>query len=245
MIFKRLREDIAAFKERDPAARGAPSIILCYPGFHALVSHRTASWFWRRKFHLIARSISAVSRFLTGIEIHPGARIGKRFVIDHGSGVVIGETAVVGDDVTLYHQVTLGGVAPSVDTKTQRGMKRHPTIGNDVIVGCGAAILGPITVGDCARVGANAVVTKDVPSRVTAVGNPAEVVMPKDKRKAEQFQAYGTPMDGGNPMYAAMENMRAEIQKLSSELAGLKRKQAAGGANGDEGLPRKAGGDGT
>ncbi len=214
MFFKGIQEDIEAFKQRDPAARGTLAIVLCYPGFHALMAHRLAGWFWHRKLHLIARLIAALSRSITGIEIHPGAVIGRRFVIDHGSGVVIGETAIVGDDVTLYHQVTLGGVAPSVDAIAQRGMKRHPTIGNNVIVGCGAAILGPITVGQCARVGANAVVTKDVPENVTAVGNPAEVVLPKNKRKPAEFQAYGTPMDGSNPMYQAMENMRAEINRL-------------------------------
>lgn len=227
MIFKTIQEDIQAIKERDPAARGTLVIVLCYPGFHALMAHRLSHWLWNRGVHLIARMIAGVARTITGIEIHPGAEIGRRFVIDHGSGVVIGETAIVGDDVTLYHQVTLGGVAPSVDSEAQRGMKRHPTIGDNVIVGCGAAILGPITVGECARVGANAVVTKDVPSRVTAVGNPAEVVLPKDKQKPNPFQAYGTPMDGTNPMYRDMENMRAEIRRLVDRVTDLEAENQA------------------
>ena len=173
MVFKTLREDIDGYLERDPAARGALEIVLCYPGFHALMTFRLCHWLWQKHFFLLGRFLAHVGRIMTGIEIHPGAEIGKRFVIDHGSGVVIGETAVIGDDVTLYHDVTLGGVAPSIDSQAQVGQKRHPTLGDGVIVGSGAQILGPISVGAHARVGANSVVTKDVPSSVTAVGVPA------------------------------------------------------------------------
>lgn len=219
MIFKRIQEDIAAFQERDPAAKGAVAIFFTYPGFHALVWHRLAHWLWRHNFFFVARLISNFSRWVTLIEIHPGAEIGRRMVIDHGGSVVIGETAVIGDNVTIYHQVTLGGVAPSVDADSQRGRKRHPTLEDDVIVGCGAAVLGPITVGQGARVGANAVVTKDVPGGVTAVGNPAQIVLPKDKKRAKEFQAYGTPTDGQDPVMQTIANLRSEIKALMQRVA--------------------------
>lgn len=226
MIFKRIREDIEAFKQRDPAARGSLAIVVCYPGFHAILCHRLARWLWKRDWYLVARALSHVGRLLTGIEIHPGAEIGRRFVIDHGSGVVIGETAVIGDDVTLYHQVTLGGTAPSVDSEKQRGRKRHPTIEDDVIVGCGAAVLGPITIGKGARVGANAVVTKDVPAEVTAVGNPAQVILPKDKRMIGAFQAYGTPTDGQDPIMQTIENMRTQIGQMAERIKELEEERS-------------------
>ncbi|MBL4690898.1 MAG: serine acetyltransferase, partial [Rhodospirillales bacterium] len=158
-MFERFREDIAAFMERDPAARNGLEIVLCYPGFHALVIYRWAHWLWQRKFLLLARVISYLGRIVTAIEIHPGAEIGRRFVIDHGTGVVVGETSIIGDDVTLYHSVTLGGTSPAVDSHNQIGQKRHPTILDGAIIGSGAAVLGPITIGKCARVGANSVVT--------------------------------------------------------------------------------------
>ena len=227
-MFKRIREDIVSYKARDPAARSTIEIILCYPGFHALLFYRVAHWLWARGGHLLGRFLSHVGRILTGIEIHPGAEIGRRFVVDHGTGVVIGETSDVGDDVTLYQGVTLGGIAPSVDSKSQAGRKRHPTIGDGAIIGCGAAVLGPITVGEGARVGANTVVTKDVPAGVTAVGNPARIVMPKDKAKAKakEFVAYGTPADSADPMVQAIEALRAQlatqmerIEDLESRLA--------------------------
>ena len=144
MVFKTLREDINAYLERDPAARGPLEIVLCYPGFHALVTYRFCHWLWKCRLFLLGRFLSHIGRMLSGIEIHPGAVIGKRFVIDHGTGVVIGETAVIGDDVTLYHDVTLGGVAPSVDSQSQVGQKRHPTLEDGVIVGSGAQILAPM-----------------------------------------------------------------------------------------------------
>src|ERR1700726_3582942 len=166
MAFMFLRESIEAYREKDPAARSTLEVLLCYPGLHALIWHRAAHGLWRRRLRLPARLLAHFGRFLTGIEIHPGARIGRRLIIDHGMGVVIGETAEIGDDVYLYHQVTLGGTSQS------RG-KRHPTIGNNVIVGAGAKILGAIMVGDDARVGANAVVLQPVPAATTVVGIPA------------------------------------------------------------------------
>ena len=222
MIFKTFRETIDAFKERDPAARGAIEIILCYPGFHALVVYRLTHWLWRRKLYLLARLISHIAKILTAIEIHPGAEIGRRFVIDHGTGVVIGETSVIGDDVTLYHAVTLGGIAPAVDSDSQVGVKRHPTVLDGAIIGSGAAVLGPITVGKDARVGANSVVTKDVPASVTAVGIPAKVIMPRDKRKAREFQPYGTPTDGGpDPVLQTIEGLRGQVSALMERVEEL------------------------
>ena len=226
MVFKTLREDIDGYLERDPAARGAFEVILCYPGFHALITYRLSHWLWQKRIFLIARFLAHVGSIMTGIEIHPGAEIGKRFVIDHGFGVVVGETAVIGDDVTLYHDVTLGGVSPSIESQTQVGQKRHPTLGDGVIVGSGAQILGPISVGAHARVGANSVVTKDVPSSVTAVGVPAKVVMPKDKQKARKFQAYATTGEGcPDPVLQTIENLRSQVANLSTRIEELEGKQ--------------------
>jgi serine O-acetyltransferase len=160
--------------KRDPAARDKLSIILTYPGVKAVFFHHIAHKIWNYKFYLIARIISQFSRFLTQIEIHPGAKIGKNLFIDHGSGVVIGESSEIGDNVTLYHGVTLGGISPSENSEDQRNSKRHPTLMDSVIVGSGAHILGPITVGKCARIGANTVVLKDVLDYATMVGNPAK-----------------------------------------------------------------------
>ena len=160
--------------KRDPAARDKISIILTYPGVKAVFFHYIANKLWNLKFHLFARMISQFSRFLTGIEIHPGAKIGKNLFIDHGMGVVIGESSDIGNDVTLYHGVTLGGISPSENSDRQRNVKRHPTLEDNVIVGSSAQILGPITIGNSARIGANAVVLKDVPNNATMVGNPAK-----------------------------------------------------------------------
>lgn len=241
MFFKSIQEDIKAFQERDPAAKGALAIIFTYPGFHAVVWHRVAHWLWTHNFFFLARLVSNLSRWVTLIEIHPGAEIGKRLVIDHGGGVVIGETAVLGDDITIYHQVTLGGVAPSVDSNSQRGQKRHPTVEDGVIIGCGAAVLGPITVGREARVGANAVVTKDVPPGVTAVGNPAQVVLPKDKARAKAFQAYGTPTDGQDPVMQTIENLRSQINVLIDRVGELEREKAAADQEENSGRAKAAG----
>ena len=226
MVFKTLRADINGYRERDPAARSALEIILCYPGLHSLISYRLCHWLWRHRLFLVGRFLSHLTRVLTGIEIHPGAIIGERLVIDHGSGVVIGETAVIGNGVTLYHDVTLGGIAPSVDSQSQVGQKRHPTLGDGVIVGSGAQILGPVIVGDHARVGANSVVTKDVPRSVTAVGVPAKVLMPKDKDKARQFQAYATTDEvWPDPVLQTIENLRLEITRLRGRVGELEAKQ--------------------
>ncbi|MEE2698608.1 MAG: serine O-acetyltransferase [Pseudomonadota bacterium] len=222
MFFKALQEDLASFRKRDPAARNALEIALCYPGFHALIIHRFSNWLWKRGFLLLARFISYLGRVVTAIEIHPGAEIGRRFVIDHGTGVVVGETAIVGDDVTLYHSVTLGGTSPAVDSGSQVGEKRHPTVRDGAIIGSGAAILGPITIGKNSRVGANSVVTKDVPDFVTAVGVPARTVMPKDKSKAKDFQPYGTPSDGGlDPLLQTIESLRGEVLMLLNRVEEL------------------------
>ncbi len=166
-MFHSIRDQIISMKKRDPAARSFLEIILCYPGLHALFFHRVAHVLWNYKLYLIARFVSHISRFLTAIEIHPAAKIGKRFFIDHGVGVVIGETAEVGDDVFIYHQVTLGAT-------TSKKIKRHPTIGDGVIIGAGAKLLGPINVGKEAKIGANSVVVNDVPPRATMVGIPAK-----------------------------------------------------------------------
>lgn len=220
-MFKTRSDLIASIRARDPAARSSFEVILNYPGFHALVFHRCASWFWKRRMRLLGRWISQWGRFWTGIEIHPAAVIGKRLFIDHGMGVVIGETAEIGDDVTLYHGVTLGGVAPSVDSDSQRQVKRHPTLESGVIVGSGAQILGPITVGNGARVGANAVVVADVLPGLTVTGIPARAVMPKDKRKQREFMAYGTPSDLPDPLVPALETMRSQIQQLADKVDAL------------------------
>ena len=174
--------------KRDPAARDKISIILTYPGVKAVFFHHLAHKIWNYRFFLIARIISQFSRFLTGIEIHPGAKIGKNFFIDHGMGVVIGESSEVGDDVTLYHGVTLGGISPSERSENQRNSKRHPTLINNVIVGSGAQVLGPITIGKCARIGANTVVLKDVPDNATMVGNPAKNI---STNTDPSFKPYG------------------------------------------------------
>ena len=162
--------------DRDPAAKSKLSLILTYPGVKAIFFHRISNFFYLAKFDLVARFISQLSRFLTGIEIHPGAKIGKNLFIDHGMGVVIGETSEVGDNVTIYHMVTLGGISPSINSNEQREIKRHPTLKNNVVVGSGAQILGPIVIGENSKIGANAVVTKDVPTNAVMVGIPAKNV---------------------------------------------------------------------
>jgi len=222
MVFKRIQEDIEAYQARDPAARNVWEVVLLYQGFHALMIYRLSHGLWIRGFKFLGRFISQLGRWLTGIEIHPGAVIGRRFVIDHGAGVVIGETSNIGDDVTLYHDVTLGGVAPSVDSHEQVGVKRHPTLGDDVIVGSGAQILGPITVGKCARVGSNAVVSKDIPSGVTAVGIPARIVMPKNKKTAMEFHAYATTPEGEpDPLLHTIEDLRRQVGALMARVEEL------------------------
>ena len=177
--------------DRDPAAKSKLSLILTYPGVKAVFFHRIANFFQLAKFYLVARIISQLSRFLTGIEIHPGAKIGKNLFIDHGMGVVIGETSEIGNNVTIYHMATLGGIAPSINSNDQRNTKRHPTIEDDVVIGSGAQVLGPVTVGRCAKIGANAVITKDVPEKSVMVGIPAKNVGIADS----EFKPYGITPD--------------------------------------------------
>ncbi len=204
-----LRETILAYRQRDPAARSNLEVLLCYPGVHAVVTHRLAHALWVRGFHLAGRMISYLSRMFTGIEIHPGARLGRRLVIDHGMGVVIGETAEIGDDVYLYHQVTLGG------TSSEPG-KRHPTVGNHVIIGAGAKVLGNILIGDNVRIGANAVVVGAVPADTTVVGIPAR---PVERRNKMRFDPYGTPCDPCfDPLFREIETLRTELSDLEARL---------------------------
>ncbi len=205
-MFSRLREDIHCILERDPAARSAWEVLTCYPGLHALTLHRAAHHFWGRGWHWMARFTSHIGRFLTGIEIHPGATIGRHVFIDHGMGVVIGETAEVGDGCTIYHGVTLGG------TSLTKGAKRHPTLGKGVIVGANSQVLGGFTVGDGARIGSSAVVVKPVPPGATAVGNPARIIQAQAEADREAaaakmgFSAYGLTQ-GDDPLSQAMKGL--------------------------------------
>ncbi len=197
-MFDQLREDIACIHERDPAARSRIEILTCYPGLHAILVHRLAHGLWRRGWYWAGRFVSHLGRLLTGIEIHPGARIGRRVFIDHGFGVVIGETAEIGDDCTIYQGVTLGG------TRLYKGEKRHPTLEEGVVVGAGAQILGGFTVGAHARIGSNAVVIKPVPAGATAVGNPARVILPEDHEAtaAASGDAPGSSVSSASPAAA-------------------------------------------
>jgi serine O-acetyltransferase len=183
-----MNDFLESIKSRDPAAKSVLSIVLTYPGVKAVFFHKFAHLFYVAGFDLIARIISQTIRFFTGIEIHPGAKIGKNLFIDHGMGVVIGETSEIGDNVTIYHAVTLGGSSPSIDSERQRHEKRHPTIGNDVVIGSGAQVIGPVNVGNGARIAANAVVVKDVPENATMVGIPAKAVKLENKGN---FRPYG------------------------------------------------------
>ena len=220
-MFAQLREDIRSVFDRDPAARSTWEVLTCYPGLHALLFHRAAHWLWQRRVRWFARWLSHWSRWLTGIEIHPGAQIGRRFFIDHGMGVVIGETTEIGDDVTLYQGVTLGG------TSWDPG-KRHPTLGNNVVVGAGAKILGPFTVGEGARIGSNAMVTKEVPPGTTMVGVLARPVVrskrraPSDATKAIAkklgFDAYGLTHDMPDPVSRAIEAMLEHIHTQDERI---------------------------
>ena len=182
-----MKDYLESIKKRDPAAKSILSIILTYPGVKAVFFHQISNFFYKAGFDLIARFISQTIRFFTGIEIHPGAKIGKNLFIDHGMGVVIGETSEIGDNVTIYHNVTLGGSSPSIDSERQRHEKRHPTIGNDVVIGSGAQIIGPIKVGNNARIAANAVVVKDVPENATMVGIPAKAVKLENKGSCRPY----------------------------------------------------------
>ncbi|WP_456437737.1 serine O-acetyltransferase [Desulfurobacterium sp.] len=212
-MLKRIREDIAVVFERDPAARSVIEVITCYPGLHAIWLHRIAHFFWEKKLKLLARMVSHFSRWLTGIEIHPGAKIGRRFFIDHGMGVVIGETTEIGNDVTIYHQVTLGG------TSTHKG-KRHPTIGNNVVIGAGAKILGPIKIGDNCKIGANSVVVRDVPPNSTVVGIPGKIVKRDGIRTTRVDLEHGQLPD---PVMESLRQMLDIIHSLEVEVKTLKK----------------------
>jgi len=227
-MFGQLKEDIRSIFDRDPAARNSFEIVTTYPGVHALIVHRLANGLWRHGFKWPARMLSHLGRMLTGIEIHPGATIGRRFFIDHGMGVVIGETAEIGDDCTLYHGVTLGG------TTWNKG-KRHPTLKNGVVIGAGAKVLGPITVGENARIGSNAVVVKDVPDGATVVGIPARIAggkaatadlalsdpAPAAPRSETRFDAYGQARDLNDPLVQALEQVSSHAARLEQQVAAL------------------------
>jgi serine O-acetyltransferase len=213
-MFAKLREDIQSIIERDPAARNAWEVLTCYPGLHAVVMHRWAHACWHAGFKWPGRFIAYFARIITGIEIHPGATIGRRVFIDHGFGVVIGETAVVGDDCTIYQGVTLGG------TTLVAGTKRHPTLERGVIVGAGAQVLGAFTVGEFAKVGSNAVVVKPVPAGATAVGNPAHILRKEEQlRSARMFAAYGVTPNGDDPLSKALRNLINHVAQQDEQIA--------------------------
>jgi serine O-acetyltransferase len=216
-MFDRLRDDIASVFERDPAARTTWEVLTCYPGLHALFIHKLARWFWLHGLRWLGRATSHFGRMLTGIEIHPGAQIGRRVFIDHGMGVVIGETAEIGDDVTLYHEVTLGG------TSWAKG-KRHPTLGKGVVIGAGAKVLGPITVGDGAKIGSNAVVVKDVPANATVVGVPGRVLEEVAPQHAARFAAYAVVQNQDDPTAKAIQMLIEHSRELEQAVATLTEK---------------------
>ncbi len=222
-MFERMREDVQSVFHRDPAARNAFEVLTCYPGLHAVWIHRLSHWLWAHDWKWLARMSSNLGRWLTGVEIHPGARIGRRFFIDHGMGIVIGETAEIGDDVTLYHGVTLGG------TSWNKG-KRHPTLEDGVIVGAGAKILGPFTVGAGAKIGSNAVVTREVPPGATAVGIPGRIIVKSsDEQEARRkaiaekigFDAYGVSEDMPDPVARAIGQLLDHVQAVEERLEGM------------------------
>jgi serine O-acetyltransferase len=236
-MFSRIREDIQCVFERDPAARSVWEVLTCYPGFHALQMHRMWHGFWRVGLRWFARFGSHFTRFLTGIEIHPGATIGRRVFIDHGMGVVIGETAEIGDDCTLYHGVTLGGVS------WNKG-KRHPTLGKGVVVGAGAKILGPFIVGDGAKVGSNSVVVKAVPAGATVVGIPARLVEPGAADAGRMaFDAYAVSGDLDDPLNKVLLTLGSRTEDIDGRLDEiLRRLQQLEGEPVDSGVKRAAGG---
>ena len=215
MILGKFREDLSVVFQRDPAARNYFEILTTYPGVHALILHRLAHFLWSIKLKLIARIFSHLARILTGIEIHPGAQIGRRFFIDHGMGIVIGETAIIGDDCTLYHGVTLGG------TTWKKG-KRHPTLKDNVVIGAGAKVLGPITLGNNSKVGSNAVVVTDIPNDSTAVGIPAKIIESGEKLK--KFSAYAVEKNSQDPVLQSIDEILKILEKQQKEIKALKKK---------------------
>ncbi len=219
-MFRAIKEQIDTVFREDPAARSVLEIILCYPGFHAILWHRLAHWFYRHKLLLIARIISQINRAVTGIEIHPGAKIGRRFFIDHGMGVVIGETTEIGDDVLLYQGVTLGG------TGKEKG-KRHPTIGNHVVIGSGAKVLGNITIGDYVKIGAGSVVIRSVPDHSTVVGVPGRVVRQRGEKFLETDEEVLEHGKLPDPVMQAFEEVNQRIAELEAEVRALRETRAA------------------
>ena len=217
--YKIFLQDLDAILERDPATNSKIEAALCSSGFHSICLYRLSHWIWQKKFCLTARIISQIARFLTGIEIHPGARIGKGFMIDHGMGVVIGETTEIGNDVTLYHDVTLGGTTV-FNARGKFCNKRHPTIGNNVIIGAGAQVLGPIKIGNNCKIGANAIVIKDVAANTTVVGFPAHPVHSSDKK----FCSYGVDSQNNDELNDTIIHLSEDIHRLRSEIADLKKK---------------------
>ena len=211
-MFTRLKADIKAVFDRDPAARSVLEVIFCYPGLHAIWFHRVAHWFWKQEFFFMGRFISHLARFFTGIEIHPGATIGKGFFIDHGMGVVIGETAEIGDNVTLYHGVTLGGVS-------WEKVKRHPTLGDNVVVGSGAKVLGPFTVGRNSKIGSNSVVVKEVPENSTVVGIPGRVVLTAEQPTQRMDLEHGKLPDPEAKAIACLFDQLRDLEKKYQALA--------------------------
>lgn len=213
-MFSQLKEDIKVVFERDPAVRSVFEIIFCYPGFHAMIFYRLSHWLWNNNMKLIGRLVSHFGRFMTGIEIHPGATIGRGFFIDHGMGVVIGETAEIGENCTLYHGVTLGGTSWAKE-------KRHPTLGNNVIIGSGAKILGPFTVGDDSKIGSNSVVVKEVPATATVVGIPGRVVLSGEKRDGLDLEHNKLP----DPVAKAVSCVFDQIRRLEDRVEELQKEQ--------------------
>jgi serine O-acetyltransferase len=207
LMFDKIREDIQSVFDRDPAARNVLEVLFCYPGFHALLFYRIGNWLWLRRFYFLGRLTSHVGRFFTGIEIHPGARIGRKFFIDHGMGVVIGETSEIGDNVTLYHGVTLGGT-------TWKKVKRHPTIGNNVVIGVGAKVLGPIKIGDNSKIGANSVVVNEIPPNSIVVGIPGKVVFRVEGEKRIQMDSAFMP----DPQSRAIASLIERVKRLEEKL---------------------------
>lgn len=219
-VFKHLKEEIANIVAKDPAARGPWEVLFCYPGLHALMFHRLTHWLWKRDIKFVARFLSNFAKLLSGIEIHPGATIGRRVFIDHGTGVVIGETAEIGDDVTLYHGVTLGGTSLDVG-------KRHPTLEHGVIVGSGAQVLGPLVIGAGARIGANAVVLKDVAPGATMVGIPAKMAQRQRPDACEEaFRAYGVGVNSPDPVGQDLKGVHRQIEALCQRVQELEGKLA-------------------
>lgn len=242
-MFSRIKEDIKSVFHRDPAARNTLEVLFNYPGLHAIWIHRFSHWLWKLQLGWLARFVSNISRFITGIEIHPGAVLGRRVFIDHGMGVVIGETAIVGDDVTLYHGVTLGGTSWSSG-------KRHPTLERNAVIGAGAKILGPITIGENARVGSNSVVVKDVPNNATCVGIPGRNILPKKedlKRDVKRnaiaakygFDAYAISDENPDPVASALGLMLEHVHLMDTKVEEMcKVIQSLGGDVCTESLPK-------